>query len=279
MFGFNLGQLLSDLITSILQGFTSPIQPLVALIGTTPFPFTISNAVVIGAWETLTAASDAFLVLLVTVGCIQTMYGQSTGTLYPPPTQLIFRAFLTGLLIHLSFLICQDALIFNNALCGLVKANVAAFINQVTGGQGLNIGQQSIVAAILGSLFLFTLVRIIFQAVKRIVLFNVLLVLSGPAFLLSFHPQTAAWFSFWLRTFTVICFQQFFQFLTFALGFQFLLATKQGGLTGFLLAIAMLNMVAEIPGLLSRFSATAGANASGIGAVIRTAISTAALLA
>ena len=96
---------------------------------------------------------------------------------------------------------------------------------------------------------------------------------------MSFHPQTAAWFSFWARTYLVTIFTQFFQFLTFGLGFQFLLVSKQTGLTGFLLAIAMLNLTAEIPGLLARFATSAGATAPGIGQFVRSAVTVAALFA
>jgi hypothetical protein len=164
-------------------------------------------------------------------------------------------------------------------LCELVQANVMDFIKQVNGGQPFNAGQALSITAVLAVVFTISLVRVIFQAVKRIVFFNVLFVLSGPAFLMSFDAQTAPWFSFWARTYLVTIFTQFFQFLTFGLGFQFLIATKQTGLTGFFLAIAMLNLTAEIPGLLSRFSATAGATTAGIGSLIRSAITAAALFA
>lgn len=274
-----IAQFIVDLITNILQGINGPIQPLIALIGSTPLQFTTANAVVVAGWNTMTAAADAFLGLIVVVGAIQIMYGQSTGTLYIPVGQFVPRIILTALLIHLSLLMGQDLILLNNLLCGLVQANVADFIRQVNGGQPFNAGQGLGITAILAIVFSVSLLRVIFQAVKRIVFFNVLFVLSGPAFLMSFHPQTAPWFSFWARTYLVTIFTQFFQFLTFGLGFQFLLATKQTGLTGFLLAIAMLNLTAEIPALLARFSASAGASAFGIGSVVRTAITAAALLA
>jgi hypothetical protein len=70
---------------------------------------------------------------------------------------------------------------------------------------------------------------------------------------------------------------QFVQFLTLALGMQFLIATKLTGPAGFLLAIALLNLTAEIPGLLSRFASTAGASVSGVGGLVRSAITAAAL--
>jgi hypothetical protein len=268
-----------DLINGILQGVSGPIQPLIQLMGNTPLQYTTANPVVIGVWTTLTAAADAFLVLLVTVKAIQMMYGQSTGTLYMPVSQFLPKLILTAILIHLSFLLGQDLLIFNNQLCALVQANGQDFIRQVNGGQPFTVGQNLGLAAVLAVVFTFSLIRVLLQAIKRIVFFNVLFVLSGPAFLMSFDAQTAPWFAFWARTYVVTIFTQFFQFLTFGLGFQFLVATKQTGLTGFFLAIAMLNLTAEIPGLLSRFSATAGANTAGIGAIVRSAITASLLFA
>jgi hypothetical protein len=272
-------QFIVDLITNFLQGISGPIQPLIALIGTTPLQFTTANDVVIGAWKTMTAVADAFLGLIVVVGAIQMMYGQSTGSLYMPVSQFVPKLILTAILIHLSFLMGQDLLVLNNLLCGLVHANVTDFIRQVNGGQPLNAGQGVLITGIFAIAFSISLLRVIFQAVKRIVFFNVLFVLSGPAFLMSFHPQTVPWFSFWARTYLVTIFTQFFQFLTFGLGFQFLLVSKQTGLTGFLLAIAMLNLTAEIPGLLTRFATSAGATAPGVGQFVRTAITVAALFA
>jgi len=113
--------------------------------------------------------------------------------------------------------------------------------------------------------------------VKRVVFFNVLFVLSGPAFLMSFLPHTSAWFAYWGRTYVVTAFTQFVQFTTLSFGMEFLIASKQTGTTGFLLAIAMLSLTAEIPGLLSRFAATAGASVSGVGSLVRSAVTAAAL--
>ena len=44
-----------------------------------------------------------------------------------------------------------------------------------------------------------------------------------------------------------------------------------------LLAIAMLNLTAEIPELLSRFAASAGASVAGAGSLVRSAVTAAAL--
>lgn len=94
----------------------------------------------------------------------------------------------------------------------------------------------------------------------------------SPLPLTLFHPATTPVFSGWIRLYIVTIFEQFLQFLTFSLGLQFLIATKQTGLTGFILAIAMLNLTAEIPALLARFGAAAGGQGGGLGTLLNTAV-------
>ena len=264
-----IGQFLVTLLNNILGGLSAPLQPLVNLIGFTPLELSTANPIVDAGWHLMAGASDAFLGLMVIVGAIQVMYGQSTGTLYMPVGQFLARPLLTVILIHSSLIMGQDLIILNNELCGVIHVSMQEFIRQVNGGQPFNAGQTLSLSAVLAIVFSASFVRVVF--------FNVLFVLSGPAFLLSFHPHTSAWFAYWGRTYVVTAFTQFVQFLTLSLGFQFLVATKQTGVTGFLLAIAMLNLTAEIPGLLSRFAASAGASVSGAGAFVRSAISAAAL--
>jgi len=273
-----ISQLIVTFLHNILQALSSPLISLAALVGNTPLGLTTANAIVDTGWHVMTAVADGLLLLFVLVTVIGIMYGQVTGTLYLPVSQFVPRMLLVAILMHLSLILGQDLLLLNNLLCGLVRANVTGFIQQANGGQ-LTAGQQVTLSAILGVVFALTFLRVVFQAIKRIVFFNLLFVLSAPAFLLSLHPATAPAFVFWARTYVTTIFSQFFQFLALGLGLQFLLDTKQTGLPGFLLAIAMLTLVAEIPAVLARFSASAGANASGIGSLVRTAITAAALLA
>lgn len=272
-----IGQFFINLLNGLLGGISGPVQPLIPLIGNTPLGLSTANPVVDAAWTTMTVVADALLGLLITVKVIQVMYGQSTGAIYLPLSQFVPKAILVAILIHLSAILGQDLIILNNALCGLVKGSVQDFILQVNGGHPFDAGQNLGLATVLAVVFAFSLVRVIFQALKRIVFFNLLYVLSGPAFLLSFDEQTAPWFGFWARSFVATAFTQFLQFLALGLGLQFLLATKQTGPTGFLLGVAMLNFTAEIPGLLARFSATAGANTAGIGSLARAAITAGSL--
>jgi hypothetical protein len=97
--------------------------------------------------------------------------------------------------------------------------------------------------------------------------------------LTALHPATSPIFSVWARMYFITIFEQFIQFLTFGLGVQFLIATQQTGLTGFILAIAMLNLTAEIPALLERFGAGSGSRGGGLGSLVSTAIKVAFLFA
>jgi hypothetical protein len=175
-----ISQFIVNLLNNILGGLSGPIQPLI-------------NLIVDAGWHLMVGAADAFLGLIVIVGAIQVMCGQSIGTLYMPIGQFLSKALLTVILIHVSFILGQDLIILNNELCGLFHIQVQDFIRQVNGGQPFNVGQTLSFSAVLAIVFAVSLLRVAFQAVKRVVFFNVLFVLSGPAFLLSFHPQTSAW--------------------------------------------------------------------------------------
>ena len=272
-------QFFTGLLNGLLGGLSGPIQPLISLIGNTPLEVSTANPVVNASWLSMTLLSDVVLGLVVTLAANHVMYGQSTGTLYIPVCQLVSRAILKMILIHASGILLQDVLILNNDLWGVLHLQVQQFIMQVTGGHPFDGGQTLSLTTALSIVFGFSLVRVVFQAVKRVVFFDLLYVLAGPAFLMSFHPGTSAWFAYWLRTILTTAFSQFIQFLALSLGIQFLIASKQTGPTGFLLATAMLNLTAEIPELLARFAASAGASVSGAGSLIRSAVTAAALFA
>ena len=272
-------QALFDLIAQGLQNLATPIQPLIDLIATTPLNLTTENPIVMQAWQTMTIVADLFLGLFLIVGAIQMMYGDNVGSLRMPVGQFVGKAILTAILIHLSAFIGQTLLTVNNLLSELVRANVQDFIQQITNGQLFNGGQTLLLSLILGVVFGISLFRVIFQAIKRVIRFILLFVLSGPAFLTSFHPATAPIFSTWARLYVATIFEQFIQFLTFGLGVQFLIATKQTGLTGFILAIAMLNMTAEVPALLTRFGAAAGGQSGGLDSLVNTAVKVGVLFA
>jgi len=277
--GFNILQWIVDRLTEALNALSGPIQPLVNMISTTPLAFTTQNALVIAGWRTMTTVADVLLGLFIVIGAIQMMYGDTIGSLRLPVGQFVGKAIITIILIHLSALIGEQLLILNNLLCNLVGVNIQDFIRQVNNGQLFSDKQAVVFTIVMTIVFGIGLLRVIFQTIKRIVRFNLLFVLSGIAFLTSFHPATEPVFSSWIRLYVVTIFEQFIQFLTFGLGLQFLIATKQTGLTGFILSVAMLNMTAEIPKLLERFGAAAGGQGSGIGSLLNTAVKAAILFA
>lgn len=267
------------LLNSVLTGLTTAVGPLFGLIGNTPFNLTTANPVVNGAWLTMVGVADAFLGLYVIVKLIQIMHGDATGTIHVPIGQFVLKVILTVILIHASSFLGQQILVIVNVLCELVRTNAQQLERQVNGGQLFTTGQALGFSVVLGLVFGLSMIRVIFQAIKRVILFNVLYVFSGPAFLMSLDVQTAPWFQFWFRLYVVTALTQFFQFLTFGLGFQFLLATKQTGFTGFILAIALLNLTAEVPGILARFSGANAGNVGGLDTLVRGALTAAALLA
>ena len=261
-------------------GVLGPLQPLVVtFISTTPLELTTTNQVVVSTWGILLTIADAFFLLLVILGTIQIMISQSTGSLTLPLSQFVPRILVTALLMNLSFFFGQNLLIFNNVLCGAVNANLDGFFNTINNGARVTMGQGFFLSLGVIILLNITLIRLIFQAFERLVLWNVLFVLSPLAFLCSFLPQTSSVFAFWGRMFVIVTFTQFVQFLAFALGLALLASAGQTGLSGILMAIAMLFLVAKIPDLLARFPSMSVQGTAGIGQVISTIIIGSRLLA
>ncbi|GAC1308974.1 MAG: hypothetical protein NVSMB27_46410 [Ktedonobacteraceae bacterium] len=275
--GFNLLQWIVDRLTDTFSALNGSIAPLLNMISSTSLAFTTQNALVIAGWRTMVTVADVFLGLFIVIGALQMMYGDTVGSLRMPVGQFIGKALLTAILIHLSALIGEQLLLLNNLLCALVGANVQDFVRGVNNGQLFNPGQGLVLAIVMTVVFGIGLFRVLFQAIKRVIRFNLLFVLSGPAFLTSFHPATAPVFSSWIRLYVVTIFEQFVQFLTFGLGLQFLIASRQNGLTGFILAVVMLNMTAEIPKLLERFGAASGGQGSGLGSLLSIAVKVAGM--
>jgi hypothetical protein len=252
---------------------------LITFMSSSPLELTTANAVVIGVWGTVLAIADAFFFLLIIVGTIQMMISQSTGTLTLPLSQFVPKSIVTALLMNLSFFFGQALLSFNNLLCSAINANLNAFFNTIN--NGARVTQEQGLFLYLGVIIVlnFTLIRLLFQAFERLVLWNLLFVLGPLAFLFSFLPQTASVFSFWGRMFVIVTFTQFVQFLAFTLGLALLANSRQNGFSGMLLAIAMLFLVAKIPDLLAHFPSMGVQGSQGIGRVISTIIIGARLLA
>lgn len=261
-------------------GVLGPLQPLLVMfMSSTSLRLTIHNPVVIGAWGTMLAIANAFFALLIIIGTIQIMLAQSTGTLTLPLNQFVPKILVTALLMNLSFFFGQNLLIFNNDLCGVINANLDGFFATLNNGARITQGQGFLLYLGVIVVLNITLIRLIFQAFERLVLWNLLFVLAPLAFLLSFLPQTASVFSFWGRMFVMVTFTQFVQFLAFTLGLALLASSGQNGFSGTLLAIAMLFLVAKIPDLLARFPAMSVQGTQGIGRVIGSIIVAARLLA
>jgi hypothetical protein len=275
-----LQSLLANRQLGVGTGVLGPLQPLlVTFMSSTPLTLTTGNQVVIGAWGTVLAIANAFFLLLVIIGSIHMMVSNSTGTLSIPLSQFVPKILVTAFLMNLSFFFGQDLLIFNNVLCGAVNANLNGFFTTINNGARITQGQGLVLY--LGVLILLnvTLIRLLFQAFERLVLWNLLFVLGPLAFLFSFLPQTSTVFSFWGRMFVIITFTQFVQFLAFALGLALLANAGQNGISGMLLAIAMLFLVAKVPDLLARFPSMSGQGTQGIGRLLGTILVGVRLLA
>jgi hypothetical protein len=259
-----LGSTLLGIITGVvlflLQQILTPLQTLFSFISSMPIQYTTGNAVIMHAWSTMVMVADGFLGIFVIVGTMQIMYSDLTGGLRLPLTQFIGKAILTALLIHLSAFIGQDLLLLNNALAGVVGDSASTFLQHI--GQSTSI-HATLFSIVLDLMVGFTVLRLVFQGIKRIVRFNLLFVLSGPAFLLSLHPGTQPVFQAWLRMLVQTAFEQFVQFLALTLGIQFVFSVGQTDIAGLLITIAVFNLAAEVPGLLGQLIGGGSSKGSG----------------
>jgi hypothetical protein len=257
-------QAILNFLNSIGPTLVGPLTPLVALTGNTPLPMTADNPLVTTAWKVMLICADGFLLLFVLFGGIQMMIGQAIGSTYIPPREFLPRLFAVALAMHVSFIWFRALIIFNNELCGVVHASVRDFIIQVNGGQAPNGLQQAVLAAGLSAFFSTMILRYIFQSIERIVLLNLLFVLSPFGMLLFFLPQALPYATYWHRMYLVTCFLQFIQFLAFGLGFAFLAGSgMMGGLTGIIVGTGMMQLILQVPRLLYRLSMTAGSSGGG----------------
>src|SRR5579859_713643 len=191
-----------------------PLEPLlIQYLRTTDLRLTIDNPVVDGAWGVVLAIANAFFILLIITGALQAMVAQSTGALSIPVSQFVPKILLTGLLMNISSFFARDLLLVNNVLCGAINANLNDFFQKLNGSAGgINFGQGFLLSLAIAVLLNIGIIRLLFQAFGRLVLWNLLFVLSPLAFLLAFLPATASVFSFWGRMFLAVTFTQFVQF-------------------------------------------------------------------
>ena len=157
---------------------------------------------------------SVLLGLFIVIGAIHMMYGDTTGSLRMPVGQFVGKAMLTAILIHLSALIGEAAPHPEQFVMRPGPGKCSGFRAADNNGQLFNDGQALVLAIVMTIVFGIGLFRVIFQAIKRVILFNLLFVLSGPAFLTSLHPATAPVFSAWMRMYVATIFEQFILFLT-----------------------------------------------------------------
>ncbi len=196
----------------------------------------------------MTLVADAFLALFVIIGTIQIMYSDTTGGLRMPLGQFLAKAALTAILIHMSAFIGEQLLNLNNLLTGVAGDSAANFLqtlNANAANPGFNIFG-IILVIVLGIIAII----LIFQGIGRIVRFNLLFVLSGPAYLLSFHPATEAVFGTWIRMLIATAFEQFVQFLALTLALQFIQTSGLTDVAGLLFTISVMTLVTQVPKLV-----------------------------
>jgi hypothetical protein len=252
---------LGDLITFFLQQILAPARTLASFITSMPIMYTTGNPIVIAAWTTMTIVADTFLGLFVIIGTIQIMYSDAAGGLRMPLGTFLGRAVMHVIFIHLSPFMAEQLLNVNNLLSGVAGNSAGTFLQTVAPAPNGNI-----FTIILTIVLTLIIIRLEFQGIKRIVRFNLLFVLLGPAIIFGFFPATDNVTSTHLRILVATSFEQFVQFLALTLAIQFVRTIGTGNSAGLLLTIAVFTMVAEVPILLGQIIGSSSSRGGGGGA-------------
>jgi hypothetical protein len=263
--------LVTGAITFILQQILVPLATLFSFITSVPLQYTTENTIVIQAWTTMTIVADAFLGLFVIIGTIQIMYSDVTGGLRMPLGQFLAKAALTAILIQMSGFIGEQLLNLNNLLAGVAGDSAANFLQTLNAdatNPSFNIFS-IILVVVLGVIALI----LIFQGIGRIARFNLLFVLSGPAYLLSFHPATEAIFGTWIRMLFATAFEQFVQFLALTLAIQFVQTTGLTNTAGLLLTIGVMGLTTQVPRMVGELiGSRSSKGGGGLGGIFKAAV-------
>jgi len=274
-----IGQAISNFIGSpTAQSLTAPFLPLVKLMLTTDPQATYANQAVVSTWQTMVIVANALLAIFVMTGGLQMMIGRATGTMYLPPQEFFPKLFAVALASNFSLLFGHVLIDINNGLCSLAQFDMAQFIATISPG---NQNGQLVVMLLRVRIFVIVFLFTIFQLVGRLVILDLLLVLSPLWMLFWLLPQTKPYAEFPSRVFSVTVFEQSIQLIAFTLGAKFLAsAAITDPITALIMGTGVMFTIGNIPRILSRLKMVYGGTGNGgMGTIIGMAVRVGMLLA
>ncbi len=241
----NLLQSLAKALHAVVNGV---LGSSLNFITQTPPSGSYASPTVQGLWGVVRLIANAALVLVVLWGGFNVMLRQQLGSPYHDAMELFPRIIVGALLANMSLSWTQLAIDANNALCSAVgQATLPAW-------ERADIGSQVLADLVAALIYLVTSLVLLLQALMRLALVDVLLVVSPLALLCWVLPQTQGWARLWSSTFLGAVFTQFVQVLTLKLGGSLLTEmtpmAPDSALLAIFLGVAVLVLTLKVPGLM-----------------------------
>ena len=243
-------------LVNLLQGLASAFYHVVDgvlnsslnFITQTPPSGSYASPTVAGLWGVVRLIANAALVLVALWGGFNVIVRDQLGSPYHGAMELFPRLALGALLVNTSLSWAQIAIDANNALCHAVgQAGLPAWERADTSSRLL----VDLVAALI---YLVTSLLLLLQALMRLALVDVLLVVSPLALLCWVLPQTQGWARLWSTVFFGAVFTQFVQVLALKLGGAVLTEltpmAADSALLAVFLGVAVLVFTLKIPTLM-----------------------------
>jgi hypothetical protein len=247
--GNAIGQLLSNAFHSFIDWATSFIPMF-----TTSPAITYDHGVVKSLWAWSLGVADAALALFLIIGGYNAMMRHSLGANYHTVLEFLPRILLAAVAANFSLTFVSSFIELNNALCLGVQGAIA------TAGAGnlslpwglLNFATWPFYAATVYLIEGFVAVLLVVQAVVRVALLDLLIILSPIWCLMLGLRQTERWGKLGAAAFGATCFLQFLQVLAVGMGSALVASFGHASQTPItiLVGLASLYLAFKIPGML-----------------------------
>lgn len=250
------GEVFNRVLVNLLQSLGNALHAVVnGVLGSslnfitqTPPSGSYASPTVQGLWGVVRLIANAALVLVALWGGFNVMVREQLGSPYHDVMELFPRLILGGLLVNTSLSWAQFTVDANNALCSAVgQASLPAW-------ERADVGSQLLADLVAALIYLVTSLVLLLQALMRLALIDVLLVVSPIALLCWTLPQTQGWARLWSSTFLGAVFTQFVQVLTLKLGASLLTEltpmAPDSALLAIFLGVAVLALTLKVPALM-----------------------------
>jgi hypothetical protein len=237
----------------------------------TPPDDSYANGMVIAINQALVRAVDVALACLLLIGGYNVILGHHLRIERSSITELLPRAILVTCAVHFNLLFLGLFIDLNNALCNTVVTVTSAetLATLIAGFRSVN-PWAGFILVILIIVAVIMLILLLAQMITRIALVALLIAVAPLALACLALPQTMRWGRLWFTAFSSAVLVQFLQVTALALGG--LLITSIGNtpiwhagheLAEVFLAIGMMIITLQIPGMMQTWALHPMTNASG----------------